>query len=243
MQGYPDQAQQMNDRSGAHARSIGHAFNLAWALTFSAYTFVYRREPDRLLERIGEVDRLAREQGIAFIYQVSAPQATGLAHLQAGRPADAVRLLRTGIESWTSRGGHARVPFLKSALAEALALQGELDSALNVIEEGIEQIERPAWQERLWLPELLRLKGWILMRQGRDDEAESVLRASMDTAIDQQAKSWELRSASTLATLLARRGQRENARALLAPVLGWFTEGFQTKDLSDARALLDTLDS
>ena len=86
MQGYPDQAMQMSDRSGAHARSVGHAFNLAWALTFSAYTFVYRREPDRLLDRLDEVDRLAREQGIAFIYQVSAPQATGLAHLPSGRP-------------------------------------------------------------------------------------------------------------------------------------------------------------
>ena len=243
MQGYPDQAMQMSDRSGAHARSVGHAFNLAWALTFSAYTFVYRREPDRLLDRLDEVDRLAREQGIAFIYQVSAPQATGLAHLQSGRPADAARLLRTGIESWTSRGGHARVPFLRSALAEALALQGDLDTALNLIDECIDQIERPAWHERLWLPEILRLKGWMLMRQGRDDEAEVALRGSIETAIEQQAKSWELRGATTLATLLARRGQREDARALLAPVFGWFTEGFETRDLRDAKALLDTLNS
>ncbi len=243
MQGHPDQAQQMSDRSGTHARSVGHAFNLVWALTFNAYTFVYRREPDRLLERLDEVDRLAREQGIAFIYQVSTPQASGLAHLHAGRPQDAVRVLRTGIESWTSRGGHVRVPFLKSALAEALALQGDFDTALNLIDECIEQIERPAWQERLWLPEILRLKGWMLMRQGRDDEAEVALRESLKTATTQQARSWELRSATTLATLLVRRGQRDDARALLMPVLGWFTEGFETRDLADARALLKALGS
>jgi len=243
MQGHPDQAQQMSDRSGTHARSVGHAFNLVWALTFNAYTFVYRREPDRLLERLDEVDRLAREQGIAFIYQVSTPQASGLAHLHAGRPQDAVRVLRTGIESWTSRGGHVRVPFLKSALAEALALQGDFDTALNLIDECIEQIERPAWQERLWLPEILRLKGWMLMRQGRDDEAEVALRESLKTATTQQARSWELRSATTLAILLVRRGQRDDARALLMPVLGWFTEGFETRDLADARALLKALGS
>jgi len=243
MQGFPDQAIQMSDRSSAHARTVGHAFNLVWALTFNAYTFVYRREPDRLLERLDEVDRLAREQGIAFIHQVSTPQATGLAYLHAGRTQDAVRVLRAGIESWTSRGGHVRVPFLKSALAEALALQGDLDTAMNLIDECLDQINRPAWQERLWLPEILRLKGWMLMRQGRDDEAEEALRASLETAVEQQARSWELRAATTLGTLLARRGQRDEARALLAPVLAWFTEGFDTKDLTDARTLLNSLRS
>ena len=239
--GLPRPGRRLSDESAAHARSGGHAFNLVWALTFSAYVFAYRREPERLLERVDEADRLAREQGLAFIYQVSVPQARGLAQLQMGRPQEAISLLRPGIESWTNMGGHVRIPFLKSALAEAVALEGDLDAALELIDECLEQIERPAGQERLWLAEVLRLKGWMLMRQGRDEEAEAQLRASIDCARRQQAKSWELRSATTLATLLARTGQRDAARDLLSPIYGWFTEGFDTKDLIEAKALLEEL--
>jgi predicted ATPase len=93
----------------------------------------------------------------------------------------------------------------------------------------------------VWLPEVLRLKGWMLLRQGKREEAESQLRASIDCARQQQAKSWELRSSTTLAELLAERGQRDVARELLTAIYNWFTEGFDTKDLKDARALLDGL--
>jgi tetratricopeptide (TPR) repeat protein len=243
MQGHPDQAVQVSDESSAHARTVGHAFNLAWALTFCAYAFAYRHEPERLLERVGTADRLAREQGLAFIYQVSAPQAVALAQLQQGRPLDAIPVLQRGIESWTKVGGGVRIPYLKSALAEAVALQGDLPAALQLIDECIEQIERPAFQERIWLAEVLRLKGWMLMRQGRDREAETQLRAALDCARQQGTKSWELRSAVTLAALLARRGQRDAARDLLWPICGWFTEGAGTKDLIEARVLLERLSS
>jgi predicted ATPase len=110
-----------------------------------------------------------------------------------------------------------------------------------MIDECLEQIERPGWQERSHLAEVLRLKGWMLMRRGRLAEAETQLRASIDWARQQQARSWELRSATTLAELLAERGQRYAARELLAPIYNWFTEGFDTRDLKDAKALLDAL--
>ena len=102
-------------------------------------------------------------------------------------------------------------------------------------------VERPAWQERVWLAEILRLKGWMLMRQGRTNEAETQLRAAIDCARRQQARSWELRAAMTLAELLAHRGQRADARELLAPIYNWFTEGFDTRDLIDAKILLADL--
>jgi predicted ATPase len=241
MLGYPDQAKRACEQSTAYARTVGHAFNLVWALTFSAYVFAYRREPSRLLAQVGEANQLARDQGIAFITEVSVPQATGIAQLQSGRPQEAIPLLRQGIERWTKVDGHVRIPYVKSALAQAVALQGDLDEALQLIDECLEQIERPAWQEREWLPEVLRLKGWILMRQGRDEEAEAQLRASVDCARLQEAKSWELRSATTLAALLARRGKRDEARDLLSPIHAWFTEGFDTKDLIEAGALLEEL--
>jgi class 3 adenylate cyclase/tetratricopeptide (TPR) repeat protein len=239
--GFPEQARQQSDQARAHAHSDGHAFNLVWALTFSAYVFAYRREPERFLERVDEADRLAREQGLAFIYEVSVPQARGIAELQNGRPREAVSLLRQGIEHWTRSGGNVRIPLLKSALAQAVALEGDLGAAQELIEECLEQIERPAGQERLWLAEVLRCKGWILMRQGRTQEAETQLRAAIECARRQQAKSWELRSATTLATLLASNGRRDEARDLLLPVYSWFTEGADTKDLIEARALIERL--
>jgi predicted ATPase len=150
-------------------------------------------------------------------------------------------LLRRAIENWNKLGGHTRIPYNKSALAEALALQGDLDGALHLIDESLEQIERPGWQERVHLAEVLRLKGWMLMRQGKGEEAEAQLRASIDCARQQQAKSWELRSSTTLAELLAERGQRDAASELLAPIYNWFTEGFDTHDLRVARSLLESL--
>ena len=241
MQGFPDQARRLSDDARAHAHADGHAFNLVWALTFSAYVFAYRREPEHFLDRVSEADHLAREQGLAFIYEVAVPQARGLAELQNGRPREAISLLRQGIERWTKIGGHVRVPFVKAALAEAVALEGDPDAALKLLAECLEQIEHPAGQERLWLAEVLRLKGWILARQGRGEEAETQLRAALECARQQQAKSWELRSATTLARLLAGRGQRAAAHGLLSPIHGWFTEGADTPDLIEARTLLAAL--
>ena len=242
MMGYPDEAVRVAEASVAHAQSVGHAFNHVWTLTFSAYAYAYRREPERFLAQIADADRIARDQGIAFISRVSVPQAEGVAAVLSGRPRDAIASLRVGIERWTANGGNVRVPYVKSALAEALALEGDLFSALELIDECVDQIERVGSEEREWLPEVLRLKANIVLRIGRDGEAESLLLDSIECARGQQAKSWELRSATNLAALLLRRGEREAALALLAPIYHWFTEGFDTADLREARQLLDALD-
>jgi tetratricopeptide (TPR) repeat protein len=241
MLGYPDQAVSLNNARDAHARQLGNAFNLGFALTLGAYVFDYRREPDCLLEHVKEADRLAREQSIPFLSTVQIPLAEGLAHLRSGRLSEAIALLRQGIENWNGGGGHIRIPYVKSALAEALALQGNLDEALALIEECLGQAARPGWLERSHLAEVLRLKGWMLMRQGRCEAAEASLRAAIDWAREQHGKSWELRAATTLAELLCGRGERDAARDLLSPIYGWFTEGFETHDLKAARTLLAEL--
>jgi len=241
MLGYPDQAVCMSEEMDAHARRLGHAFNLGFAMTLGAYVFDYRCEPERLLEHVGEAARLEREHSVPFHKHVMIPQVEGLARLRNGQLPEAISSLRQGIEDWNRLGGHSRVPYLKSALAEALALQGDLDAALEMIDQCLEQIERPGWQERSHLAEVLRLRGWMLMRRGRDDEAETVLRASIDWARQQQAKSWELRSSTTLARLLLERGQRDAAREMIGPIYNWFTEGFDTYDLTAARTLLESL--
>ena len=241
MLGYPDQAVRTSDDRDARARRMGSAFNLGFVLTLGAYAFDYRGEPERLLERVGEAARIAREQSIPFLSQVQIPLAEGLARLRSGRLTEAIASLRLGIENWNAVGGHIRIPYVKAALAEALALQGNVDEALGLIDECLEQIERPGWQERSHLAEVLRVKGWILMRAGRGSEADAPLRASIDWAQRQQAKSWELRTGATYAELLIGRGQPDAAREVLAPIYDWFTEGFDTHDLEVARALLASL--
>ena len=241
MLGYPDQAVQISEEKDAYARKLGYPFNLCHALTIGAEVFHYRCEPERLLERVGEADRLARDQGLPFYTDVMVPVGEGMARLRLGQLSEAISALRRCIDNWLSFGGHTRIPYLKATLGEGLALQGDLNTALRLVNEGLEQIERPGWQERWHLAEILRLKGWMLMRQGRAEEAEVQLRSSIDYARHQQAKSWELRSSATLAELFASRGQREAARELLVPIYSWFSEGFDTHDLKYAKALLDEL--
>jgi class 3 adenylate cyclase/tetratricopeptide (TPR) repeat protein len=244
MQGYPDTAARVSDQKDADARRLGHPFDIGWALTWGAYVFDYRREPGELLERVREAHDHGSDQSIPVLLKALVPIAEGLAMLRMGRLSESISSLRRGIGAWNASGGHLHIPYMKSALAEAEARQGDLDTGIRLIEECLEQIERPGWQERVWLPEVLRLKGWMLVRQGRHAEAETHLRASIDWARRQRAKSWELRSSTTLAELLAADGRPDNARELLEPIYSWFTsvnEGLETHDLKTARALLDEL--
>jgi len=241
MQGDYARAMEVGNEICAHARTVGHAFNLVWALTYTSYVFAYGREPERLLDRIGLADHLAQEQSLTFFNRVSIPQARGVGLLRQGNTREAVSLLRRGIEDWQKVGGGVRIPYLKSVLAEALAMEDDLAEALRVIDESIEQIERPAFQERIWLAEVLRTKGWILLRQGRAEEAEPVLRAAIDCARRQGTKSWELRAAVTLAGLLAAQEKCDAARDVLVPIHAWFEPDVETKDLIEARALLGRL--
>jgi class 3 adenylate cyclase len=242
MLGYPDQASQMNDQLDADSRQLGHPFDIGWAATWgAAYVFDYRREPDRSLARIHEADRIGREHSIPVLYEVLVPIGEGLAMLRKGQLSEAISLLERGIEGWRARGGYLNLPYLKCALAEALSRQGNIEGGLRLLGECLDQIERPGWRERVWLAETLRLKGWVLMRQGQSTEAEAQLRASIECARRQQARSWELRSSKTLAELLIECGRRDAARQLLAPMYDWFTEGFDTLDLKEAKALLAAL--
>ncbi len=122
-----------------------------------------------------------------------------------------------------------------------MALTGDLDDALLVADETIALIERPGWEERFHYAEILRVKGWMLSLKGDLEGAEQNYIASLDCARRQQAKSWELRTSTSLARLWLGQGKRQDAYDLLAPVYGWFTEGFDTKDLLDAKALLAEL--
>ena len=130
---------------------------------------------------------------------------------------------------------------MKSVQAEGTAQLGDLAAALVLMDEAIAQIERPGWEERHYYAEALRIRGRLLSLKGDPAGAERAYIASLNWARTQQAKSWELRTATSYARLMRDQGRAREAHDLLAPVYGWFTEGFATKDLKEAKALLDEL--
>jgi predicted ATPase len=119
-----------------------------------------------------------------------------------------------------------------------MAQRGDLAGALDLVDDAIAQVERPGWQERYYFAEILRIKGSLLSLKGDLARAESCYIASLEWARTQRAKSWELRTATSYARLMRDQGRIDEAHELLAPVYGWFTEGFNTKDLQEAKALL-----
>jgi predicted ATPase len=124
-----------------------------------------------------------------------------------------------------------------------MAQAGDLAGALHLLDEMIAQVERPGWEERYYYAEILRIKGGMLARKRDSEAAERCYIASLDWARQKQAKSWELRTATSYARLMRDHGRAREAHGVLAPVYGWFTEGFATKDLKDAKALLEELEA
>jgi predicted ATPase len=241
MLGYPEQAARMGHATPEHARRRGHPFDLGWALTIGGEVFDYLGEPDEWLQRINEADRVGRENSLPFVTECWVPIHSGIALIRNGQTAEGVTALERGLAVWDEGGGRVASPYWKSVLAEGMAQRGDLARALALIDEVIAQVERPGWEERHYYAETLRIKGWTLSLKGDPAAAEIAFIASLAWARTQQAKSWELRTATSYARLMRDQRRGREAHDLLAPIYGWFTEGFATKDLRDAKALLDEL--
>jgi class 3 adenylate cyclase/tetratricopeptide (TPR) repeat protein len=242
MLGYPEQAGKMINAGYDRARQVGHPFNLGWALTFGdAFVFDFLGEPGEVLKRAGEAERLGREHSLPFVTECMAALSSGLALIRKGQTAEGISLVEKGLTVWEVGGGRSGNPYWRFVLAEGMAQLGNPDGALHNIDEVIAEIDRPDRQERHSYAEALRIKGGLLSCMGDPGGAERSYLASLDWARTQQAKSWELRTATSYARLLRDQGRIAEAHELLAPVHGWFTEGFRTKDLNDARALLEEL--
>ena len=243
MLGFPDQAIAKSDAKDKHARSREHPhpIDLGLALTLGASVFDYCGRAADLLARGRQAEALGKEHRVKLIEEKMAPIVIGVASLRAGSYFESVDQIWKALAKLTETGHGAWVPYVRALLGEALARSGDLAGGLACIEQSLEQVERQ--EERVHLAEVLRLKGWMRMQQGLLDEAEACLRGAIGVARRQKAKSWELRATTTLAHLLGDRGDRAQAVELLRPVYGWFKEGFDTKDLKDAKALLDQLDA
>jgi hypothetical protein len=241
MLGFPDQAVKISDEKDAYARRSGQPFDLGLALSAGAAAFDLRREPEELRTRARECEQLGHENRMPVLWAILAPMSYGHALVHEGRATEGILLLQAGIAGWEEGGGKLVCPYLKSVVAQGMAHLGDVDDALRLIDEQIAQIERPGWGERAHYAEILRLKGWMLSLKGDPEGAERNYLASLEWARHQQAKSWELRTSTSLARLWQGEGKCTIAYELLSPVYAWFTEGFDTKDLIEAKTLLGEL--
>jgi predicted ATPase len=239
--GYPDQALTRSQEAVTLAQQVAHPFSVVYALGLAALFHSFYQRVQAVHERADAAIRLATEQGFPFwIAPCAMLHGWALAH--QGRAQEGVEQLTHGLSAFRAAGGEIMRPYYLALLADAQGTLGKPATGLAVLIEALALAESTG--ERWHAPELHRLKGALLLQQSPDNhtEAETCFQHAIAIAQTQQAKSFELRAATSLARLWQQQGKRAEAHDLLAPIYGWFTEGFDTADLQDAKALLTALE-
>ena len=238
--GYPEQARQQSHEALTLVHELAHPHSLAVALDQSAWFHQFCREWQAVQERAEATITLSTDQGFA---QWLAPGTIrrGWALAAQGQCEEGMAQMRQGLAALQAINSQRARTYYLALLAEAYGRGNEVEEGLRVLAEALLVVDKTA--ERYWEAELYRLKGELLLQQAVPDQpqAEACFRQALDVARRQQAKSLELRAAMSLARLWQHQGRRDAARQLLAEVYGWFTEGFDTADLREARALLTAL--
>jgi class 3 adenylate cyclase/predicted ATPase len=238
--GYPSQALQRSHEAITLAQELSHAYSLALALSFAARLHQSRREGQAAQERAEATIALCTEQGFAQSLAVGT-SLRGWALVEQGQRETGIAQMRQGIAALQATGAEAHRLYFLAMLAEAHGNVGQAEEGLLILAEALATVEKT--EQPVHEPELHRLRGELLLRQAVPDvpQAEACFQQALAIARRQQAKSWELRTTMSLARLWQQQGKRDEARQLLAEVYDWFTEGFDTPDLQEARALLDVL--
>jgi class 3 adenylate cyclase/tetratricopeptide (TPR) repeat protein len=239
LMGYPDRARAASDEKDANARRRNHPFDRALALTLGAQVFEMMRDPVALLARTEEAEEVAEEHGMALISEIMARISRGCAAIALEDHAEGAALLDAAITRFHATGHRVWLSYLRARQAEAMALDGKSQEALAIVEDSLRHYA--GHEERVHLPEVLRIRGLLRLRLGDREAAERDFEASLDLARRLGALAWELRTMTTWAHLAAERGDRRAAHDRLAAVYARFGEGFSTPDLREARALLDAL--
>jgi predicted ATPase len=237
--GYPDQARQWSAEALAWAEALAHPFNMVFVLTGAARLHRFLREPHQVRARADAAIVLAQEQGFAqFLVQASIQRGGALA--EQGQVAEGLAQIRQGLTAWQATGSYTR-PHKLALLASVYGQVGQPEEGLRTLTEALTLVE--AIGERFIEAELHRLTGALLLARSAETpaDAETCFQQALAIARQQQAKSWELRAAMSLSRLWQQQGKRIEAHELLAPIYGWFTEGFDTADLQEAKALLEEL--
>jgi adenylate cyclase len=238
--GYPEQALTRSQESLALAQELSHPFTQANALLYANQVYSLRGESRAVLEGAEALIALSSEHGFLQYAGIGAFQRAA-ALTDHGQLQEGIAGMRAILEVVRAGGTVVGLPMLLAMLAEAHRKAGQAEEGLALIAEALEFVAKTRERERE--AEVHRLEGELLLARSPSDrnQAEASFREALEVARRQSAKSWELRAATSLARLWQRQGKRDEARDLLAPVYAWFTEGFDTKDLRDAKALLEEL--
>ena len=236
MLGYPDRSLDELRAAVRSAETLGHPLTLAQTLCWVALVHIFRHEPSAAADYAGRALRICEEQRIAQ-YHAFALCANGWALCVSGESEKGLAQIAQGVDSY---GLGVCQHMLLALQADAQLAIGKPEAALASVAAGLKAVEKMGGAPLE--AELYRLRGEALLAgAGTVSEAETAIEKGIDVARRQNAKSWELRAAMSLARLRRQQGRPQEAAALLAPILGWFTEGFDTADLKDAKALLDEL--
>ncbi len=240
VRGYPDQALQRSQEALTLAQELSHPQSLVYALFYAALLYQYYREGRATQKRAETVIVLAREQEFTF-WVAGGTLLRGWALAEQGQGEDGITQMCQGLAAWRASGAELGRPYFLALVAEGCGKMGPVEEGLTLLAEALAAVHNTG--ERWCEVELYRLKGELLLARSGEDhgEAEACFRQALETARRQGAKSLELRAAMSLSRLWQQQGKGDEARELLAPIYGWFTEGFDTADLQEAKVLLEEL--
>jgi predicted ATPase len=236
--GFPDRAMVRSSAAIAEARKLTHLPSLAACLALGNVLLSLDGDDATLHEHAEQLMEVATEQGFP-LWRAQGTIYRGYVKVRNGNVAEGISLLRSGLSAHRATGAEVWVPHFIALLASACEIAGQIEEAVSLLNDALQIAERTG--EHWFAAELNRCKGQLLLRHGHSDAAEKLYRKALSIVREQEAKLWELRAAMSLARLRRDQGRRADARDLVASVYGWFTEGFDTRDLKDAKALLDQL--
>jgi class 3 adenylate cyclase/tetratricopeptide (TPR) repeat protein len=236
--GFPDQALAWAENGMAFAQSLGHPNTVAAAMSFAIHVRIWRREVIAVTQQAAQAIAYTEEHGLTF-YQLPVACSSGWALAEEGKLDEGICALRDGIEAWKGVGSARGAVWFTAWLSDAYRRAGRLEEGVVAADQAFESIRQTG--ERQAEAELYRVKGELLLADGQQDQAEECLRKASAVARNQQARSLELRATTSLARLLRDTDRRGEARTMLTEIYGWFTEGFDTADLKDAKRLLEEL--
>jgi predicted ATPase len=238
--GYPDQALQHCQEAVALARELDHAYCLVYALGHGCLFHSMCREVRVVQALAQEIMPLSSKLRLGSVQHFGTFY-VGWARAHRGELEEGIAQMGQGLAAWRSQsqGSVLFAPTYLQQLAEAYGMAGQAEKGLIVVEEALDLVGRT--EERAWEAETHRRKGELLQLSGRVSEADTSFRRAIEIARRQEAKSWVLRANLSLSRLLQKEGRSEEARKQLSEIYGWFTEGFDTPDLKEARALLKEL--
>jgi class 3 adenylate cyclase/predicted ATPase len=238
--GYPEQGLTRIDEALTLAQHLAHPYSLSSAFVGASLFHVFRREVRAAQERADAALSVAQEQGFPF-WMAFGAILRGWTLAQQGQAQEGIVQIEQGLSALRATGAAIRRTHFLALLAEAHRTTGGLDAGLNVLNEALNAVEDTG--EHFYEAELYRLRGEFLLHLSSDNqrEAETCFQHAMTIAQNQGGKACELRTATSLARLWQQQSKRQEAHDLLASVYNWFTEGFETADLKDAKALLDAL--